>query len=296
MLTSLAAPHPNLLAHKERTEHQVHDRERHAPACKAVTRSKGVVEREEQKLRNSCEDYMTPANPFDTYVGHFSVILSARDYMLARYGLVDALLKIKTFDAVRAAADHVREMLRLCRRDNMGIRDLLPASYLRLGLDQEAYDFVKWWETKGREYDYDWGDMSLPFLDTTNADVFESPRYLCDKYPSLTNMVCLALLKLKLLMDLKALRNSALLGGKLPRELFDRVKYFVPTSEIIRKNNEVMSSTDHTHQIRMLALQFGNLFSAITKANKHFWPALINPGENLSARPETYSMGGKQEM
>ncbi|KAL9004491.1 MAG: hypothetical protein Q9188_002693 [Gyalolechia gomerana] len=138
--------------------------------------------------------------------------------------------------------------------------------------------------------------MSLPFLDTTKADVFESPGYLCGKYPSLTNTVCVALLKIRLMMDLEALGNVALLGGKLPQELLDRVKDFVPRSEIIRKNNKVMSSTDHTYQLGMLCLQLDNLFSAITKANKHLLPALINPGENLGAQPEAYSMGSKQEM
>ncbi|KAL9004492.1 MAG: hypothetical protein Q9188_002694 [Gyalolechia gomerana] len=136
-------------------EHQVQDRDKHAPACKAVKRSTGLVEHKEQKLRNSPEDFWTPANPFDTHVGHFWSVLSTRDYMRARYGLVDALLKINTFDAVRAAAYHVRDMFRLCRSDNMGMRDLLPALYLRLGRDQEAYDFVKWCETKGSESDYD---------------------------------------------------------------------------------------------------------------------------------------------
>ncbi|TFA99787.1 hypothetical protein CCMA1212_008481 [Trichoderma ghanense] len=54
----------------------------------------------------------------------------------------------------------------------MGLRDMIPALYIRLGRDQDAYDFIKWYATTGSESDYDWGDMSLPFLDTKNADVF----------------------------------------------------------------------------------------------------------------------------
>lgn len=255
------------------------------------------MEHEEQELRNSPGDLFAPANPFDTHVGHFWGILSTRDYMRARYGLVVALQKIKTYDAVKAAADHVRDMFRLCRSDNMGLRDLLPALYLRLGRDQEAYDFVKWYETLGSKSDYDWGDMSAPFLNITDADVFESPQYLCGQFPSLANMVCVALLKFKLLSDLKALQNtSTLLSRKLPQELLDRVKCFVPTSEIIRKNNELVSSTDYTNQIRTLSYHVDNLFDSIAKANGYFWSALIDPGDNLKARPEHHGSGTKQEM
>jgi hypothetical protein len=29
----------------------------------------------------------------------------------------------------------------------MGVRDLIPALYIRLDQDQECYDFLKWWLT-----------------------------------------------------------------------------------------------------------------------------------------------------
>ncbi|KAL8718960.1 MAG: hypothetical protein Q9225_003972 [Loekoesia sp. 1 TL-2023] len=216
--------------------------------------------------------------------------------MLARYALVGALLKIKAFDAVRVAAEHIRDMLRLCRSDNMGFRDLLPALYLRLGRDQEAYDFVKWWATIGRESDYDWLDTALPYLDVVNANAFESPHYLYRKYASLTDLLCVVLLKIKLLLDLEALQNSAFLGGKLPHELVDRTKNFIPSSEIISQKVEIMYSTDNTDKIRSMSGQVDVLFDAVTKANAHFWPALTNPGPHLKARPEAYSRGSIQEM
>lgn len=38
-------------------------------------------------------------------------------------------------------------------------------------------------------------------------------------------------------------------------------------------------------------------FNSVAKAaNTHFWPALIDPGENLSAQPEHHSSGTEQEM
>ena len=83
-------------------------------------------------------------------------ILQTHPYVRARYGVVDALLAIKTKEAVEEAHSHVMDMLRLCRGDNMGVRDLVPALYLRLNRDQPCYDFIKWYSTSGRDPDYDW--------------------------------------------------------------------------------------------------------------------------------------------
>lgn len=69
---------------------------------------------EEQKLRNSPRDLFAPANPFETHIGHFWGVFSTRDYMRARYGLVAALMKLKTYDATETAADHLRDIFRLC--------------------------------------------------------------------------------------------------------------------------------------------------------------------------------------
>ncbi|KAL8666238.1 MAG: hypothetical protein Q9168_007522 [Polycauliona sp. 1 TL-2023] len=154
-------------------DHQVLDREKHAVHCKAIKRAQITVDREEQKLRDDPGSWPNPPNPFETSVGHFWGIMSTRDYMRARYALLEAILKIKTLEAAKSAALHIRDLLRLCRSDNMGVRDMLPAIYLRLGRDQDAYDFIKWYETSGSASNYDWGNMDLPYLDVVNADVFE---------------------------------------------------------------------------------------------------------------------------
>lgn len=45
-------------------DHQLADRPNHASVCKAVIRSRAIVELEEQKLRDFPGDFMTPENPF----------------------------------------------------------------------------------------------------------------------------------------------------------------------------------------------------------------------------------------
>ncbi|KAK3059734.1 hypothetical protein LTS18_010168, partial [Coniosporium uncinatum] len=104
-----------------------------------------------------------PADAFNTCVGRFWTIEDTRDYMEARFALVEALLKIKTFKAVDAALGHAADMLRLNRSDYLGMRDLAPSLMLRLNMDQECYDFLKWWGTEGSRTNYDWGNMDFSY-------------------------------------------------------------------------------------------------------------------------------------
>lgn len=122
-------------------------------------------------------DFMFKEKPFENSVGHFWGIMDTRDYMRARYAHVEALLKVKNRTAVRAALDHLLDMMRLNRSDNLGVRGLVPALYLRLGEDQACYDFLKWWYTRGCDGGYDFGNTDLPYLDIKDADIFESPDW-----------------------------------------------------------------------------------------------------------------------
>lgn len=79
---------------------------------------------------------MTPANAFETDVGHFWGLVHTRDYMRARFALADMLRRIGTLDSIAEALSHLQDMMRLCRSDNMGVRDLVPPMMLQLDRDQ----------------------------------------------------------------------------------------------------------------------------------------------------------------
>lgn len=259
-----------------------------------VKKHRDLLEHEEQVLRATPGDgFSQPADVFANSVGHFWGILGTRQYMRARYSLVEAILKIKTFDAVKSALDHTMDILRLNRGDNMGVRDLVPALLLRLGRDQECYDFVKWYQTMGQDGDYDWGDMSLPFLNVLNADVFEPVEYMCGKWPDLSHISAIALLKIRLLQDLKSLQNSVLLAEKVPSEILHNVQRYVPQSTTISENKEVMDRPEL--YIEKLSSQVDMLYTTIEKANTHFWQALVNSKRHLNSRPEFYSHGSLEE-
>ena len=217
--------------------------------------------------------------------------------MRARYALVEALLKIKTYAAAEAVHGHLMDMLRLCHGDNMGVRDLVPALDLRLGRDQECYDFCKWWATTDQKGDYDWGNMDNPYLDVKNADVFEPPlESFVSKYGSLSYSVAITLLKIRLLMDLRALQNSSMIRSKVPQEILDSVRGQLVSGSVIAENKTIMNAKDHTPLIGNLEVQIQDLYTAVQKSNKYFWPALLNPTKHLTARPEAYSHGSVAQM
>ena len=279
-------------------EHQAADWEKHKGADRLIKNSSTRLDREEQALRR--ESPMI----FRDHVGHFWGLLQTRDYMRARFGLVEAILKIRTYDAVSSALEHLMDMLRLCRGDNMGVRDLVAHLLLRLGKDQKCYDFVKWWATVNADGQYDWGDMSLPYLDVENADVFEPVDYLCGDFPNLISVVSVTLLKIRLLLVLQNYsEGSAVLSGikvekrhrietgKLPREIVNHMQEYLGSAIIGNWKDK-----DVTQLIKDLNSQVNKLYKTVERANRHFWPALLKPGKHLEARPGGYSMCSVEEM
>ncbi|KAH8587615.1 hypothetical protein B0O99DRAFT_694277 [Bisporella sp. PMI_857] len=257
-------------------DHQVEHRYAHKVACNGVKKAQKELDREEQKLRAHPGDFMTPpgATIFEEEAGHFWGIHETRAYMRARYALVEALLKVKTLYAVKSALDHIMDMLRLCRGDNMGIRDLAPPLFLRLGKDQECYDFVKWWATTGQESNYDWGNMDNPYLDVKDADVFEPVDEFTSKWAAL---------------------KFSVVGEVVPQEILDNIRS-QPVSTIIAGNKDIMSSKDQGPLIKKVEEQVKELYKAVNKSNKYFWPALLNPGAHLKSRPQMYSHGTPEQM
>ncbi|KEY64395.1 hypothetical protein S7711_08456 [Stachybotrys chartarum IBT 7711] len=86
------------------------------------------------KLRKMLDfefDSRAPDNAFETDVDRFWGIPSARNYMQSRFALaVEHLVQMGTLEGVL-----------------MGVRNGVPALMLRLDLDQECYDSVKWCAT-----------------------------------------------------------------------------------------------------------------------------------------------------
>lgn len=249
-------------------------------------------EKEERKLRTSGAGHGW-SDPFKECIGNFWAALGTRDYMRYRLAMVQGMTNMNSRESSEAQLQQYMDMLRLCRSDNVGVRDNVPGTMLRLNKDQECYDFIKFWATIDEDHDDDdWGDMMPPYLDIKHADVFETPdKFLADHGP-IGHLVPLILLKIKLSLDLSVLerRVSKSAGGTVvPPDVLDEI------SPVIKANRALMEGVSRPAKMQNLKLQIDALWKQIDKNNAHFWPALMDPYQHLQAWPPYFSMGSLEE-
>ena len=286
-------------------EHQALDRSAHKRGCNTVKKARATLEAEEQKLRDMPPDVFFPGNVFENSVGHFWGIMETRPYMRARYGLADALLLNfgsagGRVEAAEAALSHMVDMLRLCRGDNMGIRSIMPALWVALGRDQEAYDFMKWWAAKGEESNFDPGDLSRPFLDIKNADMLEPPMkyWTSDFWVELSHASVVTLIKLRILIDLRNMQNATrAFAGVLPPEITQVIRGHLVGEVLGARPNILKADTDGlARYIETARGQALELYRSIDKYNPHFWDAMKgDPIAEGKTRPPAFSPRSKEE-
>jgi hypothetical protein len=268
-------------------EHQVAHRSEHKKQCNEIKRLQERVEYEKRKL---------PAEDFKHYVGDFWSLFETRDYMTARFFYAEAVLEIKSLEAVQTALDTFMDMLRLCRGDNQGLRFYVPALLLRLGRDQDAYDFIMAWrKIYLGECDPDDG---APFEKVKGGDVFENVDSWTKgndlRLGPLPHAAALILLKIRLLRDLEALQHSDAVKEKVPQEVLDNIRTKL-ASPIIAGNRQIIERGDHSADIARLKSQISALVARLKRNNEHFWPMLLDPGAALKTKPTYYSMGTREE-
>ncbi|TEB22645.1 hypothetical protein FA13DRAFT_1757244 [Coprinellus micaceus] len=242
-------------------EHQPSDWASHKTICNDIKCSRAKMEKVERKLRtlpgNSASSL---GNPFETSFGHFGSTVCTRPYMVARITYAVQLLSSNSHDAAAIALEISRGSLDLCRRDLLGARSAMPNLYLRLGQDQKCYDFIKGWE-----------DMSVPFLNSENEDIMEGVSMFCGRRLIAPYSLAVALIKVRMLLDLREVRASSVLLG------VDKIN--VDILQHIRENMDLRSSI--CDKIETLEHQTDQLFAAIHKANKYLWRAIVGPGDSL---------------
>ncbi len=271
------------------TAHQLAHRSTHRATCTAIKKSREALEREEAALRANPGEPFMPTDVFNTSVGRFWGILGTRDYMRARFAAADALLKVDTVTAVEKALEHFTDMLRLCRSDNMGVRDVIPDLLLRLGREQECYDFLKWWavidDKDHYNGHYNWGDVTLPYLDMRGANAFEPVDIFCSGNSSLNHLVSLTLLKLRICLDLEVFEEPDWLkfGDRRPVGKLVQAK--------MRRSKRLNVSTT----VEALRNQYRRLCRVVKDANPYFWEALVDEREDVYSMPPFYSPGSIEE-
>ncbi|KAF0745470.1 hypothetical protein Ae201684P_011350 [Aphanomyces euteiches] len=242
--------------------------------------------------------------------GQFWHRYETRPYMLALAMQVDALDAIGTRISLRRALDVLFECFRLNRADNMGLRDVAPGILLRLHEDQQAYDFARWW-AQDRPH-YEWDNMALPYLNTSNADATESPENsnFMSAYggPSLHHLVAVVLVKCRVLADARSRRrwlaflhvaHRSSLRGHVPVLRLIHAFIAQPSSATPRLqwNAHLASALDHLDAL--LVDQIARLLQHTERRNLRIWKALLNPAPMLAMvdpPSECFSIGDENEV
>lgn len=187
-------------------------------------------------------------------------------------------------------------MLDLGRCDAQGLRDVMPTMMLRVNEDNECYAFIKRcciaeMDDKQNCKPY----RNIPHLDITiPADPFEHgiidlvERFIADPHiSSLPHVTALVILKTRMVLDLKALDVSAELASfkRLPTEIVDAIRLFIPYSSIIADNKALLERRDHQKEIAELEEQLSKLYHFTRQLNRHFWPLLFSPKMEIPTTP-----------
>lgn len=184
-------------------------------------------------------------------------------------------------------------LINLNRGDNGGYRELIPGLMLRLDLDQNCYDFIKFYlSTKPN---HNWNDPSAPWLDSQGADVFEEPTFVQDdRIMVLPMVVCLLTLKMKLFLDLKVLQTcSSVEANGLDTETTLLVQQNVLQSPIIKGNMQLLQKQDYNEMLLSLKAQMTRLYKVVDKMNKFFWPSILKM--DYPPLPRMYSPCSQEE-
>jgi hypothetical protein len=201
-------------------DHQIAHRGQDKAACNGVKKAQQELDRA-RRAATACRQFFL-VTFLTSMLVTFGELYDAR--LHAPYGLVEAILKIKSIQVVQVASNHVKDMLHLCRGNNMGVRDVLPHLLLRLGRDQECYDFIKWWAIVKKRSDYDWDDLNLPLLDVKVAVTFDPVALFVGKRPNLSHIVDLTVMKIRPLMDFISLQNFSVVCEAVPQEVRETIR------------------------------------------------------------------------
>lgn len=230
-------------------------------------------------------------------------------HMQIRFELADALLAIDTSTAVRQAHDYLVDVLRLSMKDVLGARYLIPGLKLRLGRDQECFDFCSHWIVEGDKVR--WNGPIRQLVRSANVfysiqdlqkfiragyprvieqmDIFEQIPSLCLDKVDIYN-VLFTLIKIRLIQDLHKLRNSSLLFTGLPilrtrlsQEISDMIRGHLMLNVSKYRHRELFDGGDPQPLIQRLEKQVLELIESKKRDHPAGWDLLVQLGRHPTA-------------
>ncbi|TLD31495.1 hypothetical protein PspLS_02268 [Pyricularia sp. CBS 133598] len=182
-------------------EHQMADHPHHNTNCRLIAEHIEMVSEEAERLR----DHTWLTDPY----GKFFTLPETRHYMYLQTQLGVLLGSFGTPEGVNAQLELFLKLLLLGRLDNgMLLRTYIPPLMLRLGKDQECYDFLKWWGTTP-VHSPCFHDIYLPYLNLKGSNAYEDHKWIFSSSSlELPMVVALMLLKIRLYLDLKLVQRA----------------------------------------------------------------------------------------
>ena len=124
------------------------DRPDHKSRCAIIKRARKAFEEKRQQIAHLVDDEGYPPDP-DPLFSFYLASTGGYPYMRTRFRLVEKLLfhygtAGGPVELLQEVLEHVLDMLRVERSDHLYVRLRVPVLYIRLGREQDAYDFLKW--------------------------------------------------------------------------------------------------------------------------------------------------------
>ncbi|KAL2835364.1 hypothetical protein BJY01DRAFT_252741 [Aspergillus pseudoustus] len=170
--------------------------------------------------------------------------------------------------SVRAAQSALERPMGILREfhcgpeyDPLRIHRLIPMLMLQLDRDQESYDWIKAWSMVSSGDGRTFAGHTKLYTDYGRAGLFEQNCVPFRASEELAMVVYSALIKVKLVVDLRALQiTTEAIGPKVSREILDNIRLHIPASPIIADNKTLLHHDDHKQSIHDLLIQTGLIF------------------------------------
>ncbi|KAF2652436.1 hypothetical protein K491DRAFT_681362 [Lophiostoma macrostomum CBS 122681] len=260
-------------------EHQKAHESAHSSICEKIEITQAALGAEDTKLRDHLK------NPFRRRVrGFMSYLNVTEDHRRAQNQYLNALLETQTQIATKAALGHMEDMLRLDPKDELFPvkHRTIPALYLRLGQDQQCYDFCRWWlvnDSRGSLFDFMRPRSAI--IDTRDSDAFETLEFLNilstgDHNPSLSLVVAVTLLKIRLLLDMHSLKHTRPYMKLVPPEILFQIQHYATLGDITIRNRSRLEREDDQLLMTELKAQIIQLYEWVHKAKSSLWETLVS--------------------
>lgn len=292
-------------------DHQDIDREFHEAGCSKTKEARETLEKEGKALCRMVDDGSVPDDLFVEGIGFFGAVPPTEPYILARYQLANTLLLYfggagGLVDAVQTALDHLLDIFWLNRGDLKGVRLVVPALFIRLNKDQEAYDFIKWCSTTGSPVYFDWNDWNHyawdvdgAFREVEGADALEPPGNWAHELRSEMSLnLALTLIKVRILLNLlAALNTTRALQGSVPEEIIELIREQL-VEGIVQSRPEILraGTEEIARRVEAIKAQITDLYKMVNTYNPHVWRLMLNDPHGAAASgPFSYPFNPEEE-